>query len=219
MSRTTDRLHRDLGHIADRAAPSPDAWLAIRTRIDGTGHNEMEYVMISETEAPASTRRPLILGAAVAAVAALALVAVLVITDDAESTTVADVDAPFVLTIDGEPFVADQLAYCVVNRADPSDPDAPRQIGVGASGTTASGISIGVGFFSEPVRVGDPEDLEFRGSAVVRRGSDSQIWNAPTEIGSPWSYLTIGPERVTGHVVMTNLDGETSDVMIDIGCP
>ena len=219
MSRTTHRLHRDLGHIADRAVPSPDAWLAIRTRIDGTGHNEMEYVVLSETEAPGPTRRPMILGAAVAAVVALVLVAVLVISDDAESTTVADVNAPFVLTIDGESFVADQLPYCVVNRADASDPDASQQIGGGASGITASGIRFGVSFFSEPVRAGDPEDLEFRGNAVVRRGSDSQTWNAPVEIGAPWSYLTISPDRVTGQVVMTDLDGETSDVTIDISCP
>lgn len=179
----------------------------------------MEHVMISENQAPGPARRPMILGAPVAAVVVLVVVAVLVISDDAESTTVADADAPFVLTIDGEHFVADQLAYCVVNRADPSDPDALRQVGVGASATTASGIRFGVGFFSEPVRVGDPEDLEFRGDAVVRRGSDSQTWTAPVEIGEPWSYLTITPERVTGHVVMTNLDGETSDVMIDISCP
>jgi hypothetical protein len=218
MSRTTDRLHRDLGHIADRSTPSPDAWLAIRTRISDTGHNEMEHVMISDTQAPARTRRGLMWGAA-AAVLVLALVAVLVVRNDAKSTTVADVETPFVLTIDGEPFVAEELAYCVINADSSDDPDASRQLGVGVSATTASGIRFGVGFFSESARAGDPEDAKFRGNAVVRRGSDSQTWNAPVEVGEPWSYLTITPERVTGHVVMTNLDGETSDVMIDISCP
>ena len=78
---------RDLGHIAEGASPSPDAWLPIRTRIGGTGHDEMEHVMMSETEAPAPARRPPILGAPVAAVVALALVAVMMASPAAAHAT------------------------------------------------------------------------------------------------------------------------------------
>ena len=47
MSRFDDRLKQDLGHIADRATPSPDAWEAIQTRIaEHAEQPEMEITML-----------------------------------------------------------------------------------------------------------------------------------------------------------------------------
>lgn len=57
MSRFDDRLEHDLGHIADRAAPSPTAWEAIRSRMaEPADHQEMEIVMLQPD--PPKSRRP-----------------------------------------------------------------------------------------------------------------------------------------------------------------
>lgn len=53
MSRFDERLERDLGHIADRATPSPTAWEAIQSRIaEQVDEPEMEIIMLEKAPPP-----------------------------------------------------------------------------------------------------------------------------------------------------------------------
>jgi ketosteroid isomerase-like protein len=83
MSRVEDRLRRDLRLIADRAAPSPTAWDAIRSRIDSQEPaEETEIIMLTE-DPPTTRRRWLVLGlAAAAAVVAIVVGFAIVKSDD-----------------------------------------------------------------------------------------------------------------------------------------
>ena len=70
MSGLNDRLQQGLGHIADRATPSPDAWSAIQTRIaDQSEQPETEIIMLeSNPHLPRRNRTTTWLWSAAAAV-------------------------------------------------------------------------------------------------------------------------------------------------------
>ncbi len=65
MSRFSERLERDLRHIADKATPSSTAWEAIQTRIEEQAdHPEVEITMLEPNPKPDHRIRTLILSAA-----------------------------------------------------------------------------------------------------------------------------------------------------------
>jgi ketosteroid isomerase-like protein len=92
MSRVEDRLRRDLRQIADRAAPSPTAWDAIRSRIDSQDPaEETEVIMLTE-EQP-TRRRWLVPGLAAAAAAIAIVVGVTIFAQDDETEVSTATDA------------------------------------------------------------------------------------------------------------------------------
>jgi hypothetical protein len=94
MSRFEDTLRRDLRQIADRAAPSPDAWDSILTRIaDQEPIQETEVIML--TENTIRTRRwPLV--AAAAAIVALIVGVIAVVNRDGATVPADELPAPTV---------------------------------------------------------------------------------------------------------------------------
>jgi hypothetical protein len=98
MSRVEDRLRRDLHQIADRAAPSPTAWDAIRSRIDSQEPaEETEIIMLTE-DRPTTRRRRLVLGLAAAAAAVAVIVGVTLVAQDDETEVTTASDATQVTT-------------------------------------------------------------------------------------------------------------------------
>jgi hypothetical protein len=103
MNRLEHRIERGLRQIADRAAPSPDAWNAIRTRIADQGPDtETEIIMLTEadTDIPTPTRNrrwPLV---AAAAIFALVIAGIALVNDNGDNdqspppTAVATVASP-----------------------------------------------------------------------------------------------------------------------------
>jgi len=107
MSRFDDRLEHDLGHIADKATPSPTAWDAIQSRIaDQADQPEMEIIMLQPD--PLKTRRPATwVLAAAAVVVIVAGLSFVLFNDDIENVKVTDitteVPAPTTLPPTSEP--------------------------------------------------------------------------------------------------------------------
>jgi len=67
MSHFSERLERDLQHIADRATPSPTAWAAIQTRIaEQADQPELEIIVLKPNPKPNPPTRMLLLTAAAA---------------------------------------------------------------------------------------------------------------------------------------------------------
>lgn len=95
MSNFVDRVQRDLGHIADRATPSPTAWEEIQTRIaDLADQPEMEIIMLQKKPSRSAWQRPLVLGSIAAAVAIIVGVVLFTRSDgDSNSIRVTDEDA------------------------------------------------------------------------------------------------------------------------------
>ncbi|MFW2335541.1 hypothetical protein [Ilumatobacter sp.] len=92
MSRFDDDLDRDIGVIAERVTPSPDAWKAIQQRIaDREPEQETEIIMLTENTL---TRRRWPLVAAAAAIAALAIGAIALVNRDDTTEQPADVPEP-----------------------------------------------------------------------------------------------------------------------------
>lgn len=92
MSRFEQQLERDLGQIADRATPSPDAWDSILTRIaDQDPIHETEIIML--TDNTIRTKRWPLFAAAAAVVALLVGGLALINRDDGEQQP-ADTPAP-----------------------------------------------------------------------------------------------------------------------------
>lgn len=92
MSRMDDRLERDLGHIADKATPSPTAFEAIQARIASQGPEQETEIIVLQPD-PKKTRRisVRVMGAAAAvAVAVVGVTVVLLRSDDSTSVRVAD---------------------------------------------------------------------------------------------------------------------------------
>jgi hypothetical protein len=82
MNRLEQRVERDLRQIADRATPSPDAWTSILARIaDQEPATETEIIMLTEP-APTATRRRWLPFAVAAAVVALVIVGIALLTRD-----------------------------------------------------------------------------------------------------------------------------------------
>lgn len=69
MSRFDQRLEQDLGHIADKATPSPTAWESIQSRIaDQADEPEMEIIMLQPDPPKTVSRSTWVLTAAAAVV-------------------------------------------------------------------------------------------------------------------------------------------------------
>jgi len=92
MSRLDEQIDRDLGVIAERVTPSPDAWAEIQQRIaDRQPEQDTEIIMLTENTL---TRRRWPLVAAAAAVAALAIGAIALVNRDDGTEQPADVPEP-----------------------------------------------------------------------------------------------------------------------------
>ncbi|GEM_PF-3070745 len=95
MNQLDRRIEADLGHIADRATPSPTAWESIQDRIaEQVDHPEPEITMLKPNPNPSRRNRTWMLGAAAATL--LALGALYVTTSGGEFTPleVTDADEP-----------------------------------------------------------------------------------------------------------------------------
>lgn len=89
MTRTRERVERDLHQIADRAQPSTDGWVMVRTRLHHDDHDESEEIVMLQADEKRITRRPRY-GFVAAAACVAAVAAVLVIGGNDPATTVAD---------------------------------------------------------------------------------------------------------------------------------
>jgi heat shock protein HslJ len=96
MSRITERVSRDLGHIADQATPASSAWDSIRMRIEERAdESTTEVIMLDTEDKPVRTRPWLAVAAVAAAVVALAvIVGVVVASGDEDSTSETATEAP-----------------------------------------------------------------------------------------------------------------------------
>ena len=96
MSRTTERVSRDLGQIADQATPSSSAWDSIRTRIDAqTDEPDVHVLRLNAEDKEVRTRPWLAVAAVAAAVVSLAVVVgVVVMSGDEDSTSEMATEAP-----------------------------------------------------------------------------------------------------------------------------
>jgi hypothetical protein len=89
MSQFTNRIERDLGHIADRATASPTAWEAIQIRTDQQADQpEAEIIIMDNNPNPPAriATRTLVLGAAAALILIVGGIAALIRYNDEDST-------------------------------------------------------------------------------------------------------------------------------------
>jgi hypothetical protein len=184
MSRFEETLQRDLRQIADRATPSPDAWNTILSRIaDQDPIQETEIIML--TENPMTTRRwPFV--AAAAAVIALVVGGIALISRDDGAQSPADTPLPTVAPTTPEPEpAAETLALPVLIGSD-----------VPAGRYSADMLGVPVSF--DVPDASPPWTQVFKTDVGFAVGSGTSTWIGAKRIGSFYGAEQAQDEDMTG---------------------
>ncbi len=220
MSRFAERLERDLDQIADRATPSTaTAWDSIRTRIDEQADEpEMEIIMLApdRNEPPATSRRWLLVAAAVVSLALVGGLIVAGTRDDVQEPIPAD---RYTSTLPPDP--ADLLGD-----AEELPLEAPTRIeagryrtdtlGVPAAFSIAEASTVSHGTTGEVALTigGTAADLPARTFVLSRLGG----WYTAAEAVDP-DYVgqgSIGPYDVEGWIAANGIVAERRpDLRVD----